>query len=159
MLSPIAALESPYVRATHSVRRIAQAQLAEAVQPVYAHHALHEVKAVTPLVDAASIVPTKLDLLRDHYADDRMHLAVDKYATDEYQPPAQMQSACAGAGWGSVDCLLPTQAYRFAHANPPMEFVDTLVPITLRRFSVPGVQNIGLDEGFESARQRRQMAA
>jgi len=146
MLSPLAALESPSIQASHPVRRIAHAHPASVAPPV---HDAPAPPAAVP-VHAASATPDKTDLLRDQYADDRLHHAVEQYRT--------AQCGCEGIDWGTIDCLLPTQPYRVALPNPPVELLDAAVPPALRRLAVPRLENIGLDDGFESSRQRRQLA-
>jgi len=149
MLLPTAALDSPSIVASHPVRRVAHAHLAEAVAPVY--EAPLSPAAAAP-VSAAAPVPDNMDALRDQYADDRLHHAVEQYRR---QGPA---CGCEGVEWGSIDCLLPTQAYRVALPNPPVEMLDAMVPPALRRLAVPRLEHLDLDDGFESSRQRRQAA-
>jgi hypothetical protein len=151
MLSPIAPLESPYVHATRAVRRTAAADAATAVAAQQAAEEAARTNAVAAPIDISDTAPVNQDLLRDQYADERMHRAIA-----EYQPTAAQYSAAQS---GSADALLPLQPYRVAVGNPPVEsFGAMLAPMT-RRLDVPRVEGAGLDDGFERARQRRRTAA
>ncbi|WP_144640960.1 hypothetical protein [Bordetella genomosp. 13] len=150
MLSPIAPLESPYVQAIRAVRRTVAADAATTAAAQRAAHEAAMANAVTAPVRAHHAPRVSQDLLRDQYADERMHRAVT-----EYQPAA---ANYASANWGSVDTLLPLQPYRVALGNPPVESFGPMLASTLRRLDVPRIESTGLDDGFESARQRKRMA-
>ena len=148
MLSPIAALESPFILAAQAVRRTARVSDMQAAPPVAEPPKPATVQAPA---HAASPAPADLDKLRHQYADDRVRQAVQAH-----QRSAREQGACEGVAWGTYLCLQPTQAYRVALPNPPVEAFNLLVPEPMRNRAVPSVRNAGLDEGFENARQRRQ---
>jgi len=149
MLLPIAAVESASIRASQPARRVAHADLADAAERV--HEAPQPPAAF--LAPAASAASGSMDTLRDQYADERLRCAVERY-----QSPGS-RCGCEGADWGLLDCLLPSLPYRFAPSNPPVEVLGTVVPPALRPLAAPRLENIGLDDGFESARQRRRRPA
>ncbi|SAI65305.1 Uncharacterised protein [Bordetella ansorpii] len=151
MLSPIAPLESPYVHAARAVRRTAAADAATAVAAQQAAEETARVNTVAAPTGIADTTPINQDLLRDQYADERMHRAIT-----EYQPAAAQYSAAQS---GSADALLPLQPYRVALGNPPVESFGAMLPPMTRRLNVPPVESAGLDGGFERARQRRRTAA
>lgn len=151
MLLPISPSERPSVQASHAVRRVAQAHQAEQARPAY--------EPSPPSLSATSTassgpIPPNPDLLRDHYADDRVRKAVEAFqASDPAQP------ACMGAAWGTVDCLQPFQRYFVVHTEPPLEAAAAMMPLKRRRLAVADIKNAALDEGFEKSRQGRQQAA
>lgn len=147
MLSPIAPLESPYVQASRAVRRTVAADSATTAAAQRAAYDAAAANAVAVPIPVPSVKPIDQDLLRDQYADERMHRAIA-----DYRPARADYDA---AHWGSADGLLPLQPYRVAQANPPIEsFGAMLAPMT-RRLDVPRIESLGLDDGFERTRQRR----
>lgn len=151
MLLPISPSERPSVQAPHAVRRVAQAPLAEQARP--AHAPSPPSLSATPSASNAAIPPNP-DLLRDHYADDRVRKAVEAFQASD-----PTQAACMGAAWGTVDCLQPLQRYFVVHAEPPLDAAAATMPLKRRRLAVTDIKNAALDEGFEKSRQGRQQTA
>lgn len=151
MRLPISSSEPPSIQAPHALRRVAQAHHAEQARPVYAPSPQRP--CATPSAFNAAMPPNP-DLLRDHYADDRVRKAVEAFQASD---PAQ--AACMGAAWGTVDCLQPFQRYFVVHGEPPPDAAAAMMPLKRRRLAVADIKNAALDEGFEKSRQGRQQTA
>lgn len=147
MLSPIAALESPYVQAMQRARRVTSTNIPDATPPI---RETAQKLAVAATSHTAPRTRVNVDGIRDQYAEDRLRRAVE-----EYQASNRAQWACQGVAWGTIACLQPTQAYRVAFGNPPVEILGALAPVPLQQRVVSEVKNAALDDGFENARRRR----
>ncbi|MGE8617347.1 MAG: hypothetical protein ACN6O0_05970 [Achromobacter spanius] len=100
---------------------------------------------------AADALPT-LDVFRDQYADTRLRRAVDAYAA---QPDPVAQRAGNANDLGTIEGLMPLQAYRVAMANPQVQELQTAVAMKAASVAVPAVANIGATENVtDNARYR-----
>lgn len=100
---------------------------------------------------AADALPT-LDVFRDQYADTRLRRALDAYAA---QPDPVAQRAGNANDLGTIEGLMPLQAYRVAMANPQVQELQTAVAMKAAAVAVPAVANIGATENAtDNARYR-----
>ncbi|MGE8590708.1 MAG: hypothetical protein ACN6OD_15150 [Alcaligenes sp.] len=108
-------------------------------------------RADTAALAAADALP-KLDIFRDQYADTRLRRALDAYAT---QPDPVAQRAGNANDLGTIEGLMPLQAYRVAMANPQVQELQTAVAMKAASVAVPAVANIGATENVtDNARYR-----
>jgi len=108
-------------------------------------------RADTAALAAADALP-KLDIFRDQYADTRLRRAVDAYAAE---PDPVAQRAGNANDLGTIEGLMPLQAYRVAMANPQVQELQTAVAMKAAAVAVPAVANIGATENAtDNARYR-----
>jgi len=108
-------------------------------------------RADTAALAAADALP-KLDIFRDQYADTRLRRAVDAYAAE---PDPVAQRAGNANDLGTIEGLMPLQAYRVAMANPQVQELQTAVAMKAAAVAVPAVANIGAtDNATDNARYR-----
>ena len=100
---------------------------------------------------AADALPN-LDVFRDQYADTRLRRALDAYAA---QPDPVAQRAGNANDLGTIEGLMPLQAYRVAMANQQVQELQTAVAMKAASVAVPAVANIGATENVtDNARYR-----
>lgn len=100
---------------------------------------------------AADALPS-LDVFRDQYADTRLRRALDTYTA---QPDPVAQRAGNANDLGTIEGLMPLQAYRVAMANPQVQELQTAVAMKAASVAVPAVANIGATENAtDNARYR-----
>jgi hypothetical protein len=97
-------------------------------------------------------LPLALDALRDLHAASRMRRAVEDFAA---QPDPAAQRAGSANDLGTIEGLMPLQAYRVAMGNPQVQELQTAVAMKAAGLGVPKVANIGATENVtDNARYR-----
>lgn len=143
-----AAWEAPRVARVRETARSTEA--ATASDSPASSQTIHA-RADTAALAAADALP-KLDIFRDQYADTRLRRALDAYAT---QPDPVAQRAGNANDLGTIEGLMPLQAYRVAMANPQVQELQTAVAMKAASVAVPAVANIGATENVtDNARYR-----
>lgn len=152
------AQRSAQAQAAWEARRVARVrQTAEAADSAKAANATESpsqtihARADAATLAAADALP-KLDIFRDQYADSRLRRALDAYAA---QPDPVAQRAGNANDLGTIEGLMPLQAYRVAMANPQVQELQTAVAMKAASVAVPAVANIGATENAtDNARYR-----
>ena len=151
------AQRSAQAQAAWEARRIARVrETAETAESARASDSPASSQTIHARADAATLaaadaLPT-LDVFRDQYADTRLRRALDAYAT---QPDPVAQRAGNANDLGTIEGLMPLQAYRVAMANPQVQELQTAVAMKAASVAVPAVANIGATENVtDNARYR-----
>lgn len=135
--------------ATHDV---AQVQAAKAATASHAAQALREPTDPRPTLPLTAFAAPHADALRDLYADSRMRRAVEDYTA---QPDPVAQRAGSANDLGTIEGLMPLQAYRLAMGNPQVQELQTAVAMKAAGLGIPKVANIGATENVtDQARYR-----
>lgn len=136
--------------ATHGV---SQVQAAKAAAASHAAHAVREARAAPrPAPPLTAFAAPHADALRDLYADSRMRRAVEDYTA---QPDPVAQRAGSANDLGTIEGLMPLQAYRLAMGNPQVQELQTAVAMKAAGLGIPKVANIGATENVtDQARYR-----
>ncbi len=157
-ISPAAApypARSAALDATHpflATRDVARVQAAKAAAASHAAQAVRERADPRPALPLTAFAAPHADALRDLYADSRMRRAVEDYTA---QPDPVAQRAGSANDLGTIEGLMPLQAYRLAMGNPQVQELQTAVAMKAAGLGIPKVANIGATENVtDQARYR-----
>ncbi len=151
------AQRSAQAQAAWEAQRIARArEAARSTEAARASDSPASSQTIHTRADAAALAAAdalpSLDVFRDQYADTRLRRALDAYAT---QPDPVAQRAGNANDLGTIEGLMPLQAYRVAMANPQVQELQTAVAMKAASVAVPAVANIGATENAtDNARYR-----
>jgi hypothetical protein len=151
------AQRSAQAQAAWEAQRIARArETARSAEAARANDSPASSQTIHARADAATLAAAdalpSLDVFRDQYADTRLRRALDAYAT---QPDPVAQRAGNANDLGTIEGLMPLQAYRVAMANPQVQELQTAVAMKAASVAVPAVANIGATENVtDNARYR-----
>ena len=151
------AQRSAQAQAAWEARRVARVrETARSTEAATASDSPASSQTIHARADAATLAAAdalpKLDVFRDQYADTRLRRALDAYAT---QPDPVAQRAGNANDLGTIEGLMPLQAYRVAMANPQVQELQTAVAMKAASVAVPAVANIGATENVtDNARYR-----
>jgi hypothetical protein len=151
------AQRSAQAQAAWEAQRIARArETARSAEAARASDSPASSQTIHARADAATLAAAdalpSLDVFRDQYADTRLRRALDAYAT---QPDPVAQRAGNANDLGTIEGLMPLQAYRVAMANPQVQELQTAVAMKAASVAVPAVANIGATENVtDNARYR-----
>lgn len=151
------AQRSAQAQAAWEAQRIARArEAARSTEAARASDSPASSQTIHTRADAAALAAAdalpSLDVFRDQYADTRLRRALDAYAT---QPDPVAQRAGNANDLGTIEGLVPLQAYRVAMANPQVQELQTAVAMKAASVAVPAVANIGATENAtDNARYR-----
>lgn len=144
-------------QAAWEAQRIARArEAARSTEAARASDSPASSQTIHTRADAAALVAAdalpSLDVFRDQYADTRLRRALDTYTA---QPDPVAQRAGNANDLGTIEGLMPLQAYRVAMANPQVQELQTAVAMKAASVAVPAVANIGATENAtDNARYR-----
>lgn len=145
------AQRSAQAQAAWEAQRIARAREAARASDSPASSQTIHTRADVAALAAADALPS-LDVFRDQYADTRLRRALDTYTA---QPDPVAQRAGNANDLGTIEGLMPLQAYRVAMANPQVQELQTAVAMKAASVAVPAVANIGATENAtDNARYR-----
>lgn len=151
------AQRSAQAQAAWEAQRIARArETARSAEAARASDSPASSQIIHARADAATLAAAdalpNLDVFRDQYADTRLRRALDAYAA---QPDPLTQRAGNANDLGTIEGLMPLQAYRVAMANPQVQELQTAVAMKAASVAVPVVANIGATENVtDNARYR-----
>ncbi|MGS1007720.1 hypothetical protein [Achromobacter anxifer] len=132
-------------------QRIAHIQAVQAAAARHAAHAIREPDDRLPL-PLASFGASNADALRDLHAESRMRRAVEDFTA---RPDPTAQRAGSANDLGTIEGLMPLQAYRVAMGNPQVQELQTAVALKAAGLGIPKVANIGATENVtDNARYR-----
>ena len=137
-------------RAFPETQRVAHVHAARATA---AAHALRVERDRDSLPLALAVFDaSNADALRDLHAASRMRRAVEDFAA---QPDPVAQRAGSANDLGTIEGLMPLQAYRVAMGNPQVQELQTAVAMKAAGLGIPKVANIGATENVtDNARYR-----
>lgn len=96
------------------------------------------------------------DTLRDLHAESRMRRAIEDFTAP---PDPVAQRAGSANDLGTIEGLMPLQAYRIAMGNPQVQELQTAVAAKAAGLGIPKVANIGATENVtDDARHRPRFA-
>ncbi|MDH0736760.1 hypothetical protein [Achromobacter spanius] len=151
------AQRSAQAQAAWEAQRIARArEAARSTEAARASDSPASSQTIHTRADAAALAAAdalpSLDVFRDQYADTRLRRALDAYTA---QPDPVAQRAGNANDLGTIEGLMPLQAYRVAMANPQVQELQTAVAMKAASVAVPAVANIGATENAtDNARYR-----
>lgn len=131
-------------------QRIAHVQAAKTAAALIGAQAVRERDSL-PL-PLTSFSAARADALRDLHAESRMRRAVEDFAA---QPDPVAQRAGSANDLGTIEGLMPLQAYRVAMGNPQVQELQTAVAMKAAGLGIPKVANVGATENVtDNARYR-----
>ncbi|HEY9271496.1 hypothetical protein [Achromobacter sp.] len=137
-------------RAFPETERVAHVQAARAAAAGHAAHAVRERDSL-PL-PLTSFDASHADTLRDLHAESRMRRALEEFTA---QPDPVVQRAGSANDLGTIEGLMPLQAYRVAMGNPQVQELQAAVAMKAAGLGIPKVANIGATENVtDNARYR-----
>lgn len=151
------AQRSAQAQAAWEARRVARVrETAETAESAKASDSPASSQTIHARADGATLAAAdalpSLDVFRDQYADTRLRRALDAYAAE---PDPVAQRAGNANDLGTIEGLMPLQAYRVAMANPQVQELQTAVAMKAASAAIPAVANIGATENAtDNARYR-----
>ncbi|WP_088138066.1 hypothetical protein [Achromobacter xylosoxidans] len=137
-------------RAFPETQRVAHVHAARSAAAAHAVHIDRE-RDSQPL-PLTSFGASNTDALRDLHAASRMRRAIEDFAA---QPDPVAQRAGSANDLGTIEGLMPLQAYRVAMGNPQVQELQTAVAMKAAGLGIPKVANIGATENVtDNARYR-----
>ncbi|QKH35247.1 hypothetical protein FOC84_09925 [Achromobacter pestifer] len=137
-------------RAFPETQRVAHVQAARAAAAGHAAQAIRERASLS--LPLSSFGASNADALRDLHAESRMRRAVEDFTA---QPDPAAQRAGSANDLGTIEGLMPLQAYRVAMGNPQVQELQTAVAMKAAGLGIPKVANIGATENVtDNARYR-----
>lgn len=124
-----------------------------AAKAAAAGHAAPAIRERDHQLPALTIIgASNADALRDLHAESRMRRALEAFTT---QPDPTAQRAGSANNLGTIEGLMPLQAYRVAMGNPQVQELQTAVAMKAAGLGIPKVANIGATENVtDQARYR-----